>query len=394
MSVRPSFRLSTVGGDDNVDAIPSAAEDYRESEARQFIMTPDSADPSALQDEVPAADPATAPRASPNTVQQQQQSGRDGTPSPGTLQRRMSLRQSLSDPSEREKHSERLSERLSKVEIAVVLAALNMPEREVREKETHLEEWEMAVVDCMDEEAEERASMSPGSSGGGIMRRLSNIIFSASVDDSAVGGDGGSSKASTGRRTSVTRRSSTTRASESDATNYAVFGSTRSEPESVQYGLSHVDGGRERPYSFQGSSSSGSRDGNEMPTPQRRASALIFSPSRPSPSKPAGWFSFKGVTNMFSPPKPERNSQDYKYASALAYSLNMDRAAFLAMEPETSIEDDEEGNPLYSYKELLRRQYTKMYLGLPIECLERFLVDDEFNFHFGMSKVRSLILCP
>ena len=116
---------------------------------------------------------------------------------------------------------------------------------------------------------------------------------------------------------------------------------------------------------------------------------MIFSPSRPSPSKPAGWFSFKGVTNMFSPPKPERNSQDYKYASALAYSLNMDRAAFLAMEPETSIEDDDEGNPLYSYKELLRRQYTKMYLGLPIECLERFLVDDEFNFHFGMSKV-----CP
>ena len=84
---------------------------------------------------------------------------------------------------------------------------------------------------------------------------------------------------------------------------------------------------------------------------------------------------------------PEKQSQDYKYASALAYSLNMDRNAFIAMEPETSIEDDEEGNPLYSYRELLRRQYTKMYLGLPIECLEKYLVDSEFNFHFGMNKV-------
>ena len=89
---------------------------------------------------------------------------------------------------------------------------------------------------------------------------------------------------------------------------------------------------------------------------------------------------------------PEKQSQEYKYASALAYSLNMDRNAFLAMEPETSIEDDEDGNPLYSYKELLRRQYTKMYLGLPIDSLEKYLTESEFNFHFRLTKVRLEIL--
>ena len=57
---------------------------------------------------------------------------------------------------------------------------------------------------------------------------------------------------------------------------------------------------------------------------------------------------------------PERQTQDFKYASALAYSLNMDRNAFLAMEPEASLADDEDGNPNFSYKELLRRQYTKV----------------------------------
>jgi hypothetical protein len=373
---RPSTRLSTVNPEvDTVDSIPSAM-DYRESEAREYIMTPDSADPNNLTDIVPRESPPAADQPSP-------------TAGPS---RRASLRQSLSDPVEREKNSERLSERLSKVEIAVVLAALNMPEKEVKEKETELEDWEMAVVDEKTEEANHRASIS---GGGGMLRRLSNIIFGGSGSGSNSpredGGEEGSSKTS---RSSFSRRSLNSRASENDSSTRVHFGSTVSAPDSVQYGVNDVDGGRTRAASSSSSlsmgsdvSSSSGSSGSSMPTPARRNSAKIFSPTRPSPSKSSGsasWFGFKGVASMFT---PEKQSQDYKYASALAYSLNMDRNAFIAMEPETSIEDDEEGNPLYSYRELLRRQYTKMYLGLPIECLEKYLVDSEFNFHFGMNKV-------
>lgn len=355
---RPSVRLSVVnsGGVDSAadtfDAIPSEMAD-----ARDYVQTPDTASVESLADGIPSFNATPSPPEREKASQ-------------GAVSRRASLRQSMQDPQERERNSDRISERLSKVEIAVVLAALNMPEREVRESEAHLEEWEMAVVDEKTQEAEHRASLSSAPS---MMRRLSRLVFGGTPEEEAEPRASTSSERGTAEQSSP-RFGSTVSAPDSSYTSSLPEAQLRARANSS--GSGSVGG---TPPS---SSSSG---GAEMPTPVRRNSAKIFSPTRPSPSK-TSWFSFSGVSSIFA--APERQTQDFKYASALAYSLNMDRNAFLAMEPETAVEDDEDGNPLYSYKELLRRQYTKMYLGLPIESLEQYLVESEFTFHFGMSKVR------
>jgi hypothetical protein len=60
------------------------------------------------------------------------------------------------------------------------------------------------------------------------------------------------------------------------------------------------------------------------------------------------------------------------------------------MSPEGPIGQDEHGNNLYSYIELVRRNITKNY-GELTQCeLEKYMVDTEFIQKMGYTKVSSI----
>jgi hypothetical protein len=78
-------------------------------------------------------------------------------------------------------------------------------------------------------------------------------------------------------------------------------------------------------------------------------------------------------------------------AAPAAFSLNMDTKTFLSMKPEDSMGFDPVNNvPLFSYKELVRRNHCKEFEGLQHRELEKYLNDEEFQARFCMSKVNSL----
>jgi hypothetical protein len=85
-------------------------------------------------------------------------------------------------------------------------------------------------------------------------------------------------------------------------------------------------------------------------------------------------------------------SKRYKDAARPSFSLGMDPEAFLAMIEEQPIETNADGLPQFTYKELVRRNYSREYGGLIQTDLEIYLNDGEFVFKFGMSKVR-LFMC-
>jgi hypothetical protein len=70
-----------------------------------------------------------------------------------------------------------------------------------------------------------------------------------------------------------------------------------------------------------------------------------------------------------------------------------ERRALAELPPEAPLGHDSQGRPLFSYRELLRRNIVKgdwldpaLHAGLSQACLEQFLVDNEFEVRFGMSK--------
>lgn len=81
------------------------------------------------------------------------------------------------------------------------------------------------------------------------------------------------------------------------------------------------------------------------------------------------------------------NKFDEKAAPA-AFSLNMDTNSFLQMQEEEPAGFDEVNQiPLYSFKELVRRNHCKQFNGLQHRELEKYLVDSEFQARFCMTKV-------
>ena len=63
------------------------------------------------------------------------------------------------------------------------------------------------------------------------------------------------------------------------------------------------------------------------------------------------------------------------------------------MAPEGPVDHDEQGRPLFSYRELVRRNLVKgewldpeRHAGLGQGCLEQYLVEHEFAARFGMAK--------
>ncbi len=77
-------------------------------------------------------------------------------------------------------------------------------------------------------------------------------------------------------------------------------------------------------------------------------------------------------------------------ASKCAAALKMDRSAFLELEAEEGCESNTLDGAVaifYSYRELVRRNFSKEYLDLTQSELEKYLSDGEFASVFSKSKV-------
>jgi hypothetical protein len=73
-------------------------------------------------------------------------------------------------------------------------------------------------------------------------------------------------------------------------------------------------------------------------------------------------------------------------AVRMSFALGMDRAAFLNLGMEESKGEDAEHHALYSYAELLRRRFNKVYGDVKPNELEKHLSDGEFMVKFKMDK--------
>jgi hypothetical protein len=84
-------------------------------------------------------------------------------------------------------------------------------------------------------------------------------------------------------------------------------------------------------------------------------------------------------------------------AGKCAAVLNMSKYDFLVLEPEGPLdavppEQSPDGTvQFYSYRELVRRNFTKVFMGLIQTELERYITEEEFDKIFGVSKVCFLI---
>jgi hypothetical protein len=72
-------------------------------------------------------------------------------------------------------------------------------------------------------------------------------------------------------------------------------------------------------------------------------------------------------------------------------SQTMDMKMVMSMAPADPVGyDSVKRVPLFSYIEIVRRNYCKMYSGINHHELEKYIVDEDFVKHFGMSKVSCL----
>jgi hypothetical protein len=83
-----------------------------------------------------------------------------------------------------------------------------------------------------------------------------------------------------------------------------------------------------------------------------------------------------------------RASTFSSYGVSSDYTRNRLTSFFMSMPPEYPLAHDAEtGLALYSYKEIVRRNYCKEFSGIDPKSLERYLTDEEFLNVFTMSKV-------
>jgi len=73
-------------------------------------------------------------------------------------------------------------------------------------------------------------------------------------------------------------------------------------------------------------------------------------------------------------------------ASRVELAMDGALSILLALEPEDEIGFGPDGEPLYSYQELVRRNYCKEYCGLDEKMLEKYMTDRDFRQWFGVSK--------
>ena len=70
-------------------------------------------------------------------------------------------------------------------------------------------------------------------------------------------------------------------------------------------------------------------------------------------------------------------------------AMSRDLSLYQNMPSEGPIEMDKDGNPLFRYYELVRMNFVKNYDGIKQSDLENYMIDLDFEKHFGMSKVLS-----
>ena len=117
-------------------------------------------------------------------------------------------------------------------------------------------------------------------------------------------------------------------------------------------------------------------------TGNRRSKSDIFSPSRVSYS-PAGSLTPPPVSTKDGVPFSKTEIAE---AHKCAVILNLEPNYFMNAKREEAISQDSSGADLFSYYELLRRKFTKDYIGLEPHLLEKSLVDEEFKRVFDVDK--------
>jgi hypothetical protein len=86
--------------------------------------------------------------------------------------------------------------------------------------------------------------------------------------------------------------------------------------------------------------------------------------------------------------RQNRASTFSSYGISGDYSRNRLTSFFMSMPPEYPLDyEDSTGMALYSYKEIVRRNYCKDFSGIDAKNLERYLTDEEFLNVFTMTKV-------
>ena len=73
-------------------------------------------------------------------------------------------------------------------------------------------------------------------------------------------------------------------------------------------------------------------------------------------------------------------------------AMSRDLSLYQNMPSEGPIEMDKDGNPLFRYYELVRMNFVKNYDGIKQSDLENYMIDLDFEKHFGMSKVRTVLV--
>lgn len=102
---------------------------------------------------------------------------------------------------------------------------------------------------------------------------------------------------------------------------------------------------------------------------------------------------FSKVDSHSKPVIPAVGVTGVDLAAQCAAVLGLDRAAFLELSPEGPLDANppEEGPEgavqYYTYKELVRRNYTKVYIDLKQTELEKYLLESEYESAFKVSKV-------
>ena len=77
---------------------------------------------------------------------------------------------------------------------------------------------------------------------------------------------------------------------------------------------------------------------------------------------------------------------DMEMARKFAYITGVDRISFITMEPESSVGVNDKGEEMYSYRELLRRQFKKDFGEMDRKKAEYYLIEKEFKNVFSVSK--------
>jgi len=110
-------------------------------------------------------------------------------------------------------------------------------------------------------------------------------------------------------------------------------------------------------------------------------------------STPRSARTFKPPSPITVPAQKVSESNIVDAVSKMAAHVGLDTKAFLSLEPEAPLEVNDSGFPYYSYRELVRQNYKKVFpAGVNSGELENHLTDEEFQKVFDMTKVCIIIV--